>query len=167
MSGRKRGYSSTRASGSLIVALTSKMKRTSTMHKITAKEALSAVLVGLVSLSTACTTMRPIAADGVGESIRREIKGGDTVRIVTRDGGTHTLQVAVVGMTSLGGNVVNTWKGDASAVGTRFDVRYADITELDVRRLSGLKNVGLGAAAVLVWIAAATNGGRHSPGYNR
>jgi hypothetical protein len=137
------------------------------MQDISAKKALTAVLVGLVSLSTACTTMRPIAADAAGDSVRREIRVGDTVRVVTRDGATHILQVAVVGMTSLGGDVVNTWKGDTSPVGTRFDVRYADITELDVKRASVLKDAGLVAAALLVWIAVATNGGRHSPGYNR
>jgi hypothetical protein len=119
------------------------------MQTISANRALSALLVCLLSLSTACTTMRPIAADGVGDSVRREIKPGDTIRVVTRDGATHTLQVAVVAMTSLGGDVVNSWKGGTSPVGRRFDVRYADITELDVKQLSGLKNAGLVVAAVL------------------
>jgi hypothetical protein len=121
----------------------------------------------LALLPAACTTMRPIAADAAGGTIRREIKVGDTVRVVTRDGATHILRVAVLGLTALGGDVVSSWKGDATAVGTRVDVRYADITTLDVQRLSVLKNAGLLAAAALVWVIAATNGGRHSPGFDR
>jgi hypothetical protein len=141
------------------------------MFKVTAKKTLRTCLVVLVCLSTACTTMRPIAPDGTGDAIRREIKPGDTVWVVTNAGPAHSFQVTVVGATSLGGNAVNTWKAWKGAapdpVGSRIDVRYSDIAELDVKRTSALKNAALVAAAVLVWVAIASNGGRHSPGFNR
>jgi hypothetical protein len=130
------------------------------------KRILTTGLVVLVCLSTACTAMRPIAADATGDSIRREIKPGDTVRVATRGGPVHSFQVTVVGATSLGGNAVKTWAGgDADPVGSRIDVNYSDIAELDVKRASGLKTAGLVAAAVLVGVAIASGGGSHDVGY--
>ncbi len=137
------------------------------MFKVTAKKTLRICLVVLVCLTTACTTMRPIAADETGDAIRREIKPGDIVRVVTKGGPVHTFQVTVVGATSLGGNVVNTWEGGPDPVGSRIELHYLDIAELDVKRTSGLKTAGLVAAAVLVVVAIASGGGSHSPGFNR
>ena len=109
--------------------------------------------------------MRPIAADAAGDSIRREIKPGDTVQVVTKGGPVHTFQVTVVGAASLGGNAVRTWQGGPDRAGSRIDVPYSDIAELDLKQTSGLKTVGLVAAAVLVVIAIASGGGSHAAFY--
>ncbi len=131
----------------------------------TIKRTLTTCLVVLVCLFTACTTMRPIAADANEDSIRREIKPGDTVRVVTKDGPVHSFQIIVVGATSLGGNAVKMWRGAPDPVGSRIDVPYSDIAELDVKRTSGLKTTGLAAVGVLVVIAIASGGGSHGVGY--
>jgi hypothetical protein len=132
---------------------------------LTTKKALTTCLVVLACLFAACTTMRPIASDTTGDSIRQEIKPGDTVRVVTKDGLVHSFQIIVVGATSLGGNAVKTWKGAPDPVGSRIDVPYSDIAELDVKRTSALKTTGLAAVAVLVVIAIASGGGSHGVGY--
>jgi hypothetical protein len=129
------------------------------------KKTLTICLVVLVCLSTACTTMRPMAADATGDSIRREIKPGDTVRVVTKGGLIHSYQITVVGATSLGGDAVHMWKGGVDPIGSRIDVPYSDITELDVKRTSGLKTAGLIAAALLVVVVIATGRVDHSQNY--
>ncbi|MGB6606180.1 MAG: hypothetical protein WA747_13800 [Steroidobacteraceae bacterium] len=131
----------------------------------TTKTTLTICIVVLVCVSTACTTMRPIAADASGDSIRREIKPGDTVRVVTKGGPVHSFQITVVGATSLGGSAVKTWAGSGDPAGSQIDVLYSDIAELDVKRTSGLKTAGLVAAAVLVVVAIASGGGSHQVGY--
>jgi len=132
---------------------------------LTTKKTLTICLVVLVCLSTACTTMRPMAADATGDSIRREIKAGDTVRVVTKGGLVHSFQITVVGATSLGGAAVHMWKGGVDPVGSRIDVLYSEITELDVKQTSGVKTAGLIAAALVVVVAIASGGGDHSLGY--
>ncbi len=132
---------------------------------LTNKKTLTTCLIVLVCLSSACTTMRPIAADAGGDSIRREIKPGDTVRVVTKGGPVHSFQVTVLAATSLGGNAVRTWESSPDPVGARIDVPYSDIAELDVKRASGLKTAGLVAAAVLVVVLIASGGGSHDVGY--
>ena len=129
------------------------------------KKALTAGLIVLVGLSTACTTMRPVAADTTGDSIRREVKPGDTVRVVTKAGATHTFKVTTVGAASLAGSAVSTWERGADAVGSQIDVPYSDVAEVDVKRASGLKTAGLVAAAVLAVVAVASGGGSHEVGY--
>ncbi len=103
------------------------------------KKTLTTCLVVLACLSTACTTMHPIATDATGDSIRREIKPGDTVRVVTTGGSTHIFKITVVGATSRGGNGVSTWAASPDPRGSRIDVPYSQIAELDVNRTSGLK----------------------------
>lgn len=132
---------------------------------LTTKKRLTACLVVLVCLSTACTTMHPRPVDATGDSIRREIKPGDTVRVVTKGGPVHSFQVTVVGETSLGGNAVRRWERSPDPVGSRIDVPYSDIAELGVKRTSGLKTAGLVAAAVLVVVVIASGGGSHDVGY--
>lgn len=132
---------------------------------LTTKKTLATCLVVLVCLSSACSTMRPIGADGTGDSIRREIKPGDTVRVVTKGGPVHTFQITVVGATSLGGNAVRTWSGGPEAAGSRIEVPYSEIAELEVKRTSGLKTAGLVAGVVLVVVAIASGGGSHDVGY--
>jgi hypothetical protein len=134
------------------------------MH-LTTKRTLTTCLVVLVCASTACTTMRPMATDATGESIRREIKAGDTVRVATKGGSVHNFQVTGVGATSLGGDAVNTWQGSPDPVGSRVDVLYSDIAELDVKRTSGLKTAGLVAVVVLAVVAIASGGGSHQAFY--
>ena len=109
--------------------------------------------------------MRPIAADATGDSIRREIKPGDTIRVITKSGPVHSFQVTVVGATSLSGNAVKEWEGGPDPVGSRIDLPYSEIAELDVKRTSGLKTAGLVAAAALVVVAIASGGGSHAAFY--
>jgi hypothetical protein len=132
---------------------------------LTTKKALTICLVVLVCLSTACNTMHPMAADATGDSIRREIKAGDTVRVVTKDGLVHSFQITVVGATSLGGDAVHMSKGGVDKVGSRIDVLYSEITELDVKQTSGVRTAGLIAAALVVVVAISSGGGDHSLGY--
>jgi len=129
------------------------------------RRTLTAGLIVLVGLSTACTTMRPVTADVTGDSVRREVKPGDTVRVVTKGGLTHSLQVTAVGATSLSGTAVSTWERGTDTVGSQIDVPYSDMAGLDVKRSSGLKTAGLVAAAVLVVVAVASGGGSHQVGY--
>jgi hypothetical protein len=133
---------------------------------LTTKKALTTCLVALVCLSTACTTMRPVAADATGDSIRREIKPGDTVQVVMKDGTVHSFQITEVGATSLGGNAVTMWKGGLDPAGSRVDVPYSEMTQLDVKRTSGLKTAGFVAAVAIVVVAIASGGGSHSVGYS-
>jgi len=129
------------------------------------KKTLTTCLIVLASLSNACTAMRPIAANISEDSIRRELEPGDTVRVVTKGGAAHSLQVTVIGATSLGGTVVRTWEGGPDPVGARIDVPYSDMAELEVKRPSGLKTAGLVAAAVLAVVVIASGGGSHAVGY--
>jgi hypothetical protein len=134
---------------------------------LTARKTLTSCLIVLICLSSACSTMRPVTADATGDSIRREIKPGDTVRVVTKGGPVRSFQVTAVGATSLGGDAVRTWERGPDPVGSRIDVPYSDIAELDVKRASGFKTAGLVTAAVLVVVVIASGGGSHSVGYNR
>lgn len=122
----------------------------------------------LVCFSTACTTMRPVSADGAGEQVRREVKVGDTVRVLTKAGASHSFQITAVDESSLAGNAVRLSGGGSDAVGARIDVRYQDIAQIEVQRVSGLKTASVIAAVVLVaFVAIVTGGGRHAPGFNR
>ena len=119
----------------------------------------------LICLSTACTTLRSVPADPA--RIRAEVRVGDTVRAVTADGTTHTFRVSAVGESSLVGNV-NLANGGADAVGSRIELPYQDIRELDTRHVSGGKTTALAAVLVVVAaVAIATGGGSHTIGYNR
>lgn len=130
-----------------------------------AKKTLTVCLLVLVCLSSACTTLRPVGMEGAGDSVRQEIKPGDTVRAVMKGGAVHSLQVTDVGATSLSGTAVRAWGGGSDPVGSRIDVPYSEVAELDVKRPSGLKTTGLvlGVAAVIALIAS--GGGSHDVGY--
>jgi hypothetical protein len=128
----------------------------------------TAIVAVVVCLSTACTTMRPVAADAAGEQVRREVKVGETVRVLTKAGASHSFQVTAVEESSLSGNAVKLSGGGSEAVGARIDVRYLDIAQLEVQRVSGLKTGSVIAALALVaLVAIVTGGGSHSPGFNR
>jgi hypothetical protein len=119
-----------------------------------------------ICLSTACTTLRPVPADP--GRIRAEVKVGDTVRAVTADGTTHSFRVSAVGESSLVGNAVRSANGGTDAVGSRIELPYQDIRELDTRRVSGAKSTALAAVVVLAAaVAIASGGGSHTIGYNR
>jgi hypothetical protein len=136
--------------------------------KSTTKNLARTMVSILVCLSTACTTMRPVVMDASGEQVRREVAVGDTVRVLTKAGASHSFQVTAVGDSSLAGNTVKLSGGGSDAVGTQIDVRYLDIAQLEVQRMSGLKTTSVIAAVVLgAWLGIATGGGSHSPGFNR
>ena len=104
----------------------------------------------LVCLSTACTAMRSITADPAGEQIRRELKAGDSVHVLTRSGASHSFEINAIGATSLAGRAVRmTGVASAEAPGTQIEIPFADIAQIDVRRVEGLKTTGVIAAAVL------------------
>jgi hypothetical protein len=119
----------------------------------------------LICLSTACTTLSPVATDATGAQIRAAIKAGDTVRVRTTAGASHTFQVSVVGETSLVGNAVGTWKSDADVVGSQIELPYRDIEQIERQHVSAVKTTALVAAvAVVAAVAIATNNGTKTPG---
>lgn len=143
------------------------LRRTAVPKSTTSSIATTIVAV-LVCLSTACTTVLPVAADVGGEQVRRQVKEGDTVRVRTRAGVSHSFQVTAVGESSLSGNAVKLSGGGSDAVGARIDVPYLEIAQIEVRRLSGLKTTGVIAAVVLgVLIGTVTGWGSHAPGFRR
>jgi len=106
----------------------------------------SNTLVLLLSLCTACTTMRAVPVDAVGSQIRSQVQAGDTVRVLTRDNRSETIQVTALGDTALVG----------TAAGTRVEVPYQAIQQLEVRRVSSAKTTGLiigVVAAILLGVA--------------
>lgn len=119
----------------------------------------------LMCLSTACTSMRPITPDATGEQVRLTIRAGDTVHVVSKNGPSHSFRVTTVGTSSLTGNVVKTWEASADVAGSQVEVPYADIAQIEVKRVSGLKTAGIIAAIVAVAIAIASGGGSHQAGY--
>ena len=138
------------------------------MDAFISKRSAIALALVLCGLSTACTTLRPVAVDPTGDRIRAELKVGDTVRVVTVDGVTHKFQVTALGMSSLIGDASKTWGVAAHSAASRLDLAYRDIQQIDVRSASVPKTVGVVAAVVLVGaVVAATGGGSHTPGYSR
>jgi hypothetical protein len=132
------------------------------------KQFATAVASVLICVSTACTTLSPVAADATGARIRAEIKVGDTVRVLTADGTTHRFEVSAVGESSLFGNAVGTWKSGADAAGSRIEVPYRDIQQIEVQHVSGFKTTGIVAVVGLVAaVAIASGGGSHTPGFTR
>jgi hypothetical protein len=122
----------------------------------------------LICLSTACTTLSPVATDATGERIRSEVKAGDTVRVLTADGTTHSFQVTAVGLSSLAGNAAKTPRGGTDVPGSQIELPYRDIRQIDVRRVSIFKTAAIVAAvALLAAIAIASGGGSHTPGFTR
>jgi hypothetical protein len=112
--------------------------------------------------------MLPVAADAAGEHVRRKVKVGDTVRVLTKAGPNHSFQVTAVGESSLAGNAVKLSGGGSDAVGARIDVAYVDIEQIEVRRVSGLETTGvIAAVALVVLVGTATGWGSHTPGYSR
>jgi hypothetical protein len=106
----------------------------------------SNTLILLLSLCTACTTMRPVTVDAVGSQIRSQVHAGDTVRVLTQDGRSEMIQVASLGETALVG----------TAAGARVEIPYQAIQRLEVRQVNSAKTVGLiiGVAAVIALGAA-------------
>jgi hypothetical protein len=113
----------------------------------------SNTLILLLSLCTACTTMRPVMVDAAGSQIRSQVHAGDTVRVLTRDSLTETIQVTALGDTALVG----------TAAGARVEVPYQSIQRLEVRQVSSAKTTWLiiGAVAVIGLGAAAAEAGHH------
>jgi hypothetical protein len=114
---------------------------------------MRAFLVGLICLSTACTTMRPITADTAGEQVRAQLKPGDAVRVITKNGASHTFEITAVGATSLSGKAV-TIVGLSSSEpwGAPIEVPYADIAQIEVRRVQVLVTAGIIAALAVVFV---------------
>jgi hypothetical protein len=128
------------------------------------KSVATTFLAVLVCLSSACTTMRPITADTSGEQIRRELKPGDTVHVLTKSGASHSFEITAIEATSLVGKAVKLVGLDSpEAWGAQVDVPYADIGQIDVRRVKVLETIAVVVAGVLaVDVAAASrSGSRH------
>jgi hypothetical protein len=122
------------------------------------------LLAVLVCLSTACTTSSPITADTSGERIRLALKPGDKVHVLTKSGVNHSFEVTQIGANSLVGKTVRMWGVRSSdAWGTQIEMPYADIAQIEVRRVAALKTIGLVAAIVLAAdVAIASSGGSHA-----
>jgi hypothetical protein len=142
--------------------------RTTTVRKSATTSVATVMVSVLACLSTACTTMHPVAIEAAGEQVRREVKVGDTVRVLTKAGASHSFQVTAVGESSLSGNAARLSGAGSDAVRARIEVRYPDIAQIEVQRASGLKTVGMIAGVVLVTLVGTTTGwGSHSPGFKR
>lgn len=114
----------------------------------------------MICLSTACTTMRPITADVSGEKIRQELKPGDTVHVLTKSGANRSFGVNEVGTTSLVGKTVRMFGvGSSDTWGSPIEIPYADIAQIEVRRVEGLKTSIL-VAVLVVAADAAINSSR-------
>ena len=138
------------------------------MHTSVTRQFASTIASLLICFSTACTTLSPVAADATGARIRAEIRPGDTVRVLTADGASHSVQISAVGESSLVGTAVGTWKRSTDVVGSRIELPYRDIQQLEVQHVSALKTTALVAVVALVAaVAIATGGGSHTPGFNR
>ncbi len=136
------------------------------MRESNIKRIGTAFLAVLVCMSTACTTLRPVAVDPAGDRIRAEIKVGDTVRVLSRDGTTHRFRVTAVGTSSLAGDAAKMSPAGAEVVGSKVELLYQDMQQIDVQRISGGKTTGIIAAVVLVAvIGIASGGGSHQAGY--
>ncbi len=122
----------------------------------TARRIATPLVAALLCLSTACTTLTPVMA--TPERIRADVRAGDTVRVLTADGASHRVKVAVLGETSLSGD----------AAGSHVELPFRDIRQIDVEHVSAGKTTALVAGVVLLGaVAIATGGGSHSPGYTR
>ena len=114
----------------------------------------------MICLSTACTTMRQITADVSGEKIRQELKPGDTVHVLTKSGANRSFDVNEVGTTSLAGKTVRMFGvGSSDTWGSPIEVPYADIAQIEVRRVEGLKTSIL-VAVLVIGADAAINSSR-------
>jgi hypothetical protein len=121
-----------------------------------ARQIANSLVVALVCLCTACTTLTPVMA--TPERIRTEVRAGDTVRVLTADGATHRVKVEALGDTSLSGE----------SQGSRIEIPLRDIRQIDVERVSAGKTTALVVTVVgLAAVAIATGGGSHTAGYNR
>jgi hypothetical protein len=123
---------------------------------------VTAGLALLICLSTACTTMRPITADASGEKVRQELKAGDTVHVLTKSGANHSFNVTEIGATSLVGKTVRMiGVGSPDTWGSPIEIPYADIAQIEVRRVEGLKTAIL-VAVLAVAADASINSARGS-----
>ena len=122
------------------------------------------LLTVLACLSTACTTMRPIMADASGEKIRATLKPGDTVHVLTKSGASRSFEVTEVGATSLAGKTVRMFGvGSSDGWGSLIEMPYADIAQIEVRRVEGLKTTILVAVLVIAADVAinSSSGSKH------
>lgn len=123
----------------------------------------TAFLAVLTCLSTACTTMHSIAADASGEQIRLALKPGDAVHVLTKAGVSRSFAVTEVGPTSLVGKTL--WMvgvGSSDTSGAPIEIPYADIAQIEVRRVKTLPTLAVVAVLVLAADAAvnSTRGGQ-------
>lgn len=84
------------------------------------------------------------------------------------DGTTRSFKVSAIGESSLAGDTIGTPQRGAGVAGSRIELPYRDIRQIDVQRTSGLKTFAIVAAVVVgAAIGIATGGGSHTPGYSR
>jgi hypothetical protein len=108
---------------------------------------IAAILI--MSMATACTTMRPVEPAATAAELRAKIQAGDQVRVITKTGERHNFRVAELAPTALVGQTV--WSlGRAT---TTVEVPYESIAAIDARRFSPAKTTAailVGAGTVLV-----------------
>ena len=141
------------------------------MHANRTSSIATTLLAALVCLSTGCTTMRPIVADTSGDKLREALKPGDTVHVLTKSGASRSFQVTEVGATSLVGKTVRMLGvGSSDGWGSPIEMPYADIAQIEVRRVEGLKTaliVALGVIAADVAINSSSGSKRCCISYAR
>lgn len=118
----------------------------------------------LICLLTACSTMRPVTVDVSGEKVRQELKPGDTVHVLTKSGANRSFDVTEIGTTSLVGKTVRLLgTGSSDTWGSPIEILYADIAQIEVRRVEGLKTTILVAVLAIAADAAinSSRGAKH------
>jgi hypothetical protein len=141
------------------------------MQPSSIKQLVTLCLLAMLLGSTACTTLRALGPVPTGEQMRADLHHGDTVQITLVNGTVHRFKVSEVGASGVSGDVVNSWSHATDPVGSRINVPYADIQQIEVARSSAGKNallvvVGV-VVAIAIAVAVATGGGQHSPGFSR
>ena len=99
-------------------------------------------LVVLCFLSVACTTMQPVKESTATEEIEREVKPGDEVRLVTKNGEEHVFVFSSI--------------SDGYIFGQEESFKLEDIQTLEVKKLTGAGYAVAYTSAAALGIAEGT-----------
>jgi hypothetical protein len=136
------------------------------MRKSTVNQIATIGLLAMFALTTACTTMIPITAPTGSDAMRADLKTGDKVRALTKDGATHTLSVTEIGASSLIGSAIFLAHSGTEPVGSRVEVPYEAMSRLEVQRVKvGTTVLIVAVGALAIAAAVASGGGHHGVGY--
>jgi hypothetical protein len=105
-------------------------------HYISMVFCRSLVFILCISLSTGCTTLKPLGVSAAPQSILTQIKPGDNVRLTTRDGKVREFKLKEATAHQL--------------VGEDEEVNLSDITDIERREFSAWKTTFLVVGTVIL-----------------